>query len=447
MKHLLKTIFIVLLSIALIATMHSCKKVTAPTVTTVGISCITQTNAKSGGNVIDDGGAEVNSRGICWSTTQNPTIGTNKTMDGASTGTFISTLTGLTPNTKYYVRAYAFNGEGIGYGNEVSFTTSPIVLATIATAGVNSISSSGAVCGGNITFDGGGSIIERGICWATHQNPTTNNDRTLDGTGIGSFTSNMRCLSFATTYYVCAYATNSAGTAYGDQQSFITQGNNPIIFNPNLTYGSVTDIDGNCYKIIQIGDQIWMAENLKTTKLNDGTIIPLITDNNEWINLSTPGYCWYDNNETNYKAPYGALYNWYVVGTGKLCPVGWHVPTRDEWHILWYPYNIIEDPNSHDNPYGTVGNELMETGTTHWIKSLGTNETGFAALPGGTINFKGTFYDIGVVGFYWSSTNVSEIYRGNVLFLPIPVYQGYGGTPLQSMRLMKEGLSIRCLKD
>jgi uncharacterized protein (TIGR02145 family) len=106
------------------------------------------------------------------------------------------------------------------------------------------------------------------------------------------------------------------------------------VFNPDLIYGSVTDIDSNVYRTIQIGAQTWMAENLKTTRYDDGNAIPNIIDNSLWVTLKTGAYRWYNNNKFAYKNLYGALYNWYTVRTGKLCPVGWHVPSDDEWKQL-----------------------------------------------------------------------------------------------------------------
>ena len=153
--------------------------------------------------------------------------------------------------------------------------------------------------------------------------------------GTGIYTNIMTVLNPSTTYYVRAYATNIIGTAYGNQEVFTTSSQfDPIAFNPGLTYGEVTDIEGNIYKTIQIGTQEWMAENLKTTKYNDNTEIPLITENSNWGSTTTPGYCWVNNDRTTYKNIYGALYNWYTVNTGKLCPTGWHVSTDAEWTTL-----------------------------------------------------------------------------------------------------------------
>jgi uncharacterized protein (TIGR02145 family) len=136
----------------------------------------------------------------------------------------------------------------------------------------------------------------------------------------------------------------------------------------------VTDIDGNVYNTVTIGDQVWMAENLKTTKLNDGTSISNAIDNIAWASLSTPGYCWFINNRATYEI-YGALYNWYAVYTDKLCPTGWHVPSNSEWTTL----------TDHLGGAEVAGGKLKESGSSHWASpnTGATNVTGFTALPGG----------------------------------------------------------------
>ena len=194
-----------------------------PVVTTAAVNAITQTSAGSGGNVTSDGGAGVTARGVCWGTSANPTIANNKTTDGTGIGSFTSSLTGLTPGTTYYVRAYATNSAGTGYGNQVTFTTSAVTGATLTTAVVTSITTSSAISGGTITGDGGAQITARGVCWSTSVNPTVADNKTSDGTGTGTFTSSLTGLNPNTTYYVRAYATNSAGTVYGNQVSFTTE--------------------------------------------------------------------------------------------------------------------------------------------------------------------------------------------------------------------------------
>jgi len=161
---------------------------------------------------------------------------------------------------------------------------------------------------------------------------------------------------------------------------------------------SVTDADGNIYSTVSIGKQVWMKENLKTTKYNDGTPIPNITDYTAWEALSTPSYCWYNNDAASYKAYYGALYNWYAVNTGKLCPTGWHVPIDIEWTIL----------TTYLGGNGVAGGKLKETSTIYWWSpnTGATNETGFTALPGGERNYDGSYLDVGSYGRWWSSTAI-----------------------------------------
>ena len=212
--------------------------IVVPTLTTTAVTSITLTTAVSGGNITADGGGAVTARGVCWATTATPTITDSKTTDGTGTGSFTSNLTGLLPATTYYVRAYATNSAGTAYGNEVSFTTTAIVVPTLTTTAVTSITLTTAVSGGNITADGGGAITARGVCWATTANPTISNSKTTDGTGTGSFTSNLTGLLPGTTYHVRAYATNSAGTAYGNDVSFTTTS----IVVPTLTTTAVTSI-------------------------------------------------------------------------------------------------------------------------------------------------------------------------------------------------------------
>ncbi len=209
---------------------------TVPTVTTTAASSISSSGASSGGNVSDDGGTPVTTRGVCWSTSENPTIGgANTTTDGTGTGSFTSAITELSPGTTYHVRAYATNSVGTSYGSDVGFTTSTIA-PSVSTTPASSITTTTATSGGIVTSAGGASITARGVCWSSSANPTTANTKTTNGTGAGSFTSSITGLTSGTTYHVRAYAINSAGTAYGSDVTFTT----------SFSTISYVSSDGNC---------------------------------------------------------------------------------------------------------------------------------------------------------------------------------------------------------
>jgi uncharacterized protein (TIGR02145 family) len=323
---------------------------------------------------------------------------------------------------------YKQGGLSIRCLKDSAFT---IVISTLSTQSLSSISSTTAATGGNISSDGGATITARGVCWSTTANPTTTDSKTIDGVGIGSFTSSLTGLSANTIYYVRAYATNSVGTAYGNEISFTT-----------ASYGTpVTDADGNIYNTVTIGTQTWMAENLKTTKYNDGSTIPLVTDNAAWAALTTPGYSWYNNDSVSYSATYGALYNWYSLNTGILCPTGWHVPIDNEWKTLEMYLGLTQAEADTTGWRGTEqGTQLKNT--SGWNSGgNGTNNIGFSALPGGLRYSFGSFWDGGSKGHWWSSTEFDASYAWNR-----SIYYGYGNV----FRLNYEkqnGFSVRCLKD
>jgi M6 family metalloprotease-like protein len=209
--------------------------ITVPTVTTTAVTNILATSAESGGNVTSSGGPAVTARGVCWSTALNPTTADAKTVDGLGTGSYTSAITGLSPSTTYQVRAYATNSAGTAYGSNLSFTTPSIIsLPTVSTMAVTNISGSFAQSGGTVASEGGTAVTARGVCWRTALNPTTADSKTVDGLGMGSYTSAIAGLSMSTTYHVRAYATNSAGTAYGSDLSFITSSSSSIPFNENF---------------------------------------------------------------------------------------------------------------------------------------------------------------------------------------------------------------------
>jgi uncharacterized protein (TIGR02145 family) len=211
----------------------------------------------------------------------------------------------------------------------------------------------------------------------------------------------------------------------------------PILFNPNLIYGTMTDQEGNVYKTIKIGEQTWMAENLRTTKFNDGTAILEVNKfNGWWITYleEEPGYCWYECYPI-YSPVYGALYNGMAVNTGKLAPVGWHIPTDKEW----------ADLIDYLGGYEIAGPKLKEAGTTHWLQANNKvdNSSGFTALPGGTRGGDVEFSHMGEIASFWSSSTI--VFNSDNTNNWICQLLNYETSMLNVSRSM--GLSVRCVKD
>lgn len=207
------------------------------TLTTSDVSSVGPNRAVSGGDIVSDGGSPITARGVCWSTSVNPTVNDNKSSDGGGSGSFASDITGLLPGTTYHVRAYATNKIGVSYGNDITFTTTA-TLPTVTTGVITSYTYTSAVTGGNVTNSGGATVTERGVCWSTSTGSSLKDQHTTDGSGTGSFTSTLQGLSPNTTYYYRAYATNSAGTAYGAENNFTTRAVTP----PSINTSAVTSV-------------------------------------------------------------------------------------------------------------------------------------------------------------------------------------------------------------
>lgn len=360
-----------------------------------------------------------------------------------TTSTNVTTFnnTGLTPNTSYTYRVYSNNADGnsLTSSNELNLNTTIVISApTILTTSVSSITTTTAISGGTISNDGGGSITARGICWGTSANPTIAlSTKTINGSGIGPFLSNINGLSMNTTYFVRAYATNSYGTFYGNNVNFYTS---------NPSSQSLTDIDGNNYLQVTICNQTWMQSNLNVSKYSDGTNIPFVSNVGAFDNLTTGAWCYYQN-DTNHGIIYGKLYNWYAVAgiydaasfsnpalRKKLAPTGWHIPSDNEWTTLT---TCLGGEN-------IAGGKMKETGTVHWASpnTGATNSSGFTALPGLRIYLQDPSNPtIGGEGSWWSST---EGLTGNAYF------RAAGSGSAQIIRNLKgkvAGFSVRCVKD
>jgi len=265
------------------------------------------------------------------------------------------------------------------------FITTPI----LTTSNVQKITESTAESGGSISNNGGSEVIAEGICWSISPNPSILDHTSTTDVIKESFTCGIKDLTFKTIYYVRAYATNTAGTSYGQEVTFTTA---------DADLSPIKDIDNNIYHVVRIGTQTWTKENLRTTRFNDGTDIPKITDGEDWESATTAAYCIYNNTiVADSILTFGLLYNWYAATDDKLAPVGWHLPTEDDWNTL---ITYLGGNQS-------AGAKLKETGTSHWLypNKGATNETGFTALPsGGRYAHISQYLFMTQVGGFWSST-------------------------------------------
>ncbi len=322
--------------------------------------------------------------------------------------------------------------------NDSGTPNNPTSLPAITTTAAFAISSNTANSGGNITNDGGGSITARGVVWSTSQNPTTAlNTKTIEGTGNGSFASSLTGLSPNTLYYLRAYATNAAGTAYGNQVSFTTS-------------SAVTDIDDNLYNTVTMGDQVWMKENLTVSKYRNGDPITTSLSNTAWQNTTSGAYAIYNNEPAN-NTTYGKLYNWYAVADPRgLCPAGWHVPTDHDWQLLAKYLDPAADTTQCCS--NVAGGKMKSTGTKQAGTGLwqnpnrdASNSSGFTGFPGGLRMTNSTFLQIGEVGIWWSSTESSpnEARSRSLVSDDAFLFRYNDGIGYPK----RHGYSIRCLQD
>ena len=321
------------------------------------------------------------------------------------------------------------------YNSQLPAQTS-LCLPTITTSAPSSVGVDTVVIGGDISNDGGSSIVLRGICYSTSPNPNMGNQRTEDGSGIGSFNTIFRGLTSSTTYYARSYAKNSNGVVvYGNEVSFTTSASLPGLRCPGTP--TVTDIDGNVYNTVQIGNQCWTQSNLKVSKYRNGDTIPTGFSTNDWLNTTSGAYAIYNNDPVN-DGLYGKLYNQYAVTDSRgLCPTGWHVPTDGEWMTL---ENHLGGPS-------VAGGALKSTATQPTLggwnspNTVATNSSGFKAIPGGKRFNHGIFDEVGHSAYSWSSSVTQVDWAWNRI-----LYFSSGGI-FRSMSLRTDGSSVRCLKD
>jgi uncharacterized protein (TIGR02145 family) len=397
-----------------------------PTITTDVPTDITLSSATVGGTIESSQPDLITTKGVCWSRNPQPVLDnlSSKTENGPGAGSFTATLTGLNIN-KYFVRAYAKAKDKVFYGNEVELDIGALVPSLLsvkkAIIGTESVEMETTV-----TYTHSLPITERGITWSTSSNPSvTSGTRVLDnGTGL-VYTSLITGLTPYKNYYVRPYAKTELGTFYGNTEQ--------IIILPPVTVGSVTDIDGNVYETTEVNGKVWMAENLKVTRYNDGTPITLSGSQDQFKSITVGSYIPYGNNSGNLDQ-YGYLYNGHVVASDKnVCMTGWHLPSPGEWSQLATNLGGFD-----------VAGGRMKDPLGPWVtpNNGATNESGFSAVPGGSycrvcLSNTGIFADQGTDGYYWSSSPGTFYYVTN------------DRTSLRTLSTgnVNDGLSVRCVKD
>ncbi len=249
-----------------------------------------------------------------------------------------------------------------------------------------------------------------------YNSPATENP--LTGESFKRITVSLTELTAGTTYHFRIKAENKLGITYSEDMSFTTY--------------AVADVDNNLYQSVTIGNQTWLKSNLMTTHFSDNSAIQLVSDNSEWSLLSTPGYSWYENDKSTYGKDYGALYNWYAISTGKICPAGWHVPSNQDWT------NLIDFLGGAD----TAGAMMKETGTSHWFEpnNHATNESGFTCLAAGDRRDDGAFGNLLQSACIWHSDEY-ESWGGQVTYIQ------YWATAYNMPFNKESGASVRCIKD
>lgn len=418
-------------------------------VETTGISDIGLSSMTAQGTMVETGEGGVSQHGFCWSEEPGPEIEEDSSSllgPLLQAGDFYSDIQGLKQNTTYYIRAYAINGAGTAYGKQVmAMTRLEPTVPTVETSLVNNITEFSAFAGGVVRDNGGSEISSYGVCWDTQPDPDTEGMHVSFSGGTGPYKTTIKNLELSTLYYVRAFAINNTGLAYGNEVVFRTNDN------------PVTDIDGNVYPTVAIGEQIWMIKNLAVTRYADGTDVPHLPDDEYWDSLRVDEKAWcYYMNTSNNGDTYGALYTWSAAVNGNdsidpelepiqgVCPDGWHLPSDGDWKELETHLGMQVLTADSSGWRGNIAGKLKSTGRDYWLtpNTGATNESRFSALPAGDRFPKGEFFNLHYTTLYWTSTNYDRetAWARGLGYYVTTMYRGHEDS--------KEfGFSVRCVKD
>lgn len=385
-------------------------------VSTAPVTDITSTTATSGGTIDRQDGSMVQEFGICWSAEPGPTIVDSRTkLTVNKNPTFVSTMDGLSPNTKYYVRAYSRNTAGTAYGDERSFTT-------IAGASFVELI--------DVKFENGNfkatysvtnqldPVMNTGVCWNLTGNPTLSDDNKDGNGGGGVFTITLPNLNDEVIFYARAFATTLSGTSYSE----------------TMVFGTILGANNVRYNVVEIGSRLWLRENLRTTHFSNGDPITEISSipgsENAWKNVGASAFSLPPQGKPS---AYSHFYNGLaVVDPRNVCPTGWHVPNQGDLNDL---------VASVDETLG--GLALKETGSTYWTDNVSsTNAARFSALPAGIRDENGFFDESSLSARFWSSLPSP----GSPLIWTVRLDHDRGDVMLESLH-QKAGASVRCVKN
>jgi uncharacterized protein (TIGR02145 family) len=427
MNHKVKDpLAIIIIAISLLTGCR--KKEELPVVSTVSVTDIIGSQATCLGEVLNEGGSAILTRGVCWSTETAPTIADSKTVDSTSAESFSGNLTGLSGNMMYYVRAYATNHSGTGYGESIEFTSfgqAPVATVLPATK----INQASATLNANVNTNNLPTTVTFEYGMTDSYEKSLNASAIPLTRGTSTVSATITGLTSGTFYHFRIKAVNSLGTTYGDAMSFTTK---------------LSDVEGNIYNVVRIGSQVWMKENLKTSRFNNSELIgTTFSPTMDITGEVKPEYQWDSN-----MGGYGRQYTYYTITDDrKVCPAGWHVPTDDEWTIL------TDYLSNNGYGYKGTGTDIAKSlaATSGWMDDLAegnigndqskNNSSGFTGLGGGGRYANGVQSFVGLHGIWATSTENSETsaFFRCIGYVPRQVFRGVFSKSY--------GLYVRCLRN
>ena len=430
---------------------------TVPVVNTYELTNITTSSVSAHGEVLSDGGKSLLKRGFCWNDTGNPSYGSPSSTckeQYPHVSAFHDNITVLEASHTYYIRAFAVNELGAGYGEQLQFTTLANERPAVKTEAVLGVSARTASCAGTVTYDGGLAVSERGICYATTSNPDIYSKHVMCGAGTGTFSATLENLEPATEYFIRAYAINDLGISYGDQKQFTT---NEEVVEFVCGKSTMKDVEGHEYLTIQMGSQCWMAQNLRTRKFADGTSITFAKSRNVSSSNDPTPKCYYPN-MSDTSSIYGLLYNTSAFMNGAessneapsgvqgVCPDGWHLPSAAEFTIL------LEYTKEHFSVESCAPDAVAKSwaSATGWVESTDectpgymqetNNSSGFNCYPTGMLS-----NDNNSVWGSWMYLATSTFKEGN--YWQDCYMMNTDLSPSLGRMLKYKQIAVRCVKN